>query len=101
MHYLSLISRYTTVSTSNAIFIIGGQKEVDQAVDKDISDTIYQFKDDVWSLARNLNKKRCWHASIAVGDEVMILGGSSDRFIVLFSLKIPVKVLLVTCVLLS
>ena len=97
MHYLSQIYRYTTVSTSNAVFIIGGQKALDnQNTDfLQTSDTIYQFKDDVWSVARNLNKKRSWHGSIAVGDEVMILGGRSDRLIVLFSLKIPVKVLLV------
>ena len=91
MHYLSQIYRYSTFSTSNAVFIIGGQKAIDSDNTDFLqtSDTIYQFADDVWSLARNLNNKRSWHGSIAVGDEVMIIGGRSDRLIVLFSLEIP------------
>ena len=73
MHHLSEFYRYTTVHTSDAVFLIGGEKDLIQ------SDTIYQFKDDLWSVAKTLNNARSWGTSILVGNDVMIVSGRSDR----------------------
>ena len=41
----------------------------------DYLDVIAQFKDNVWSLYGNLQKRRGYHASITSGDTIMVIGG--------------------------
>ena len=60
---------YSTASTSNAAYFIGGQytKEV-----------IAEFKNDSWRQLGTLTKGRYYHGSISLGNEMMVIGGSSS-----------------------
>ena len=63
--------KYSTASTSNAAYFIGGHytKEV-----------IAEFKNDSWQQLGTLTKGRDRHASISLGDETMVVGGfTSDK----------------------
>ena len=66
---LRSINRYSTTSTSEAAYIIGGYytKEI-----------ISEFKNDAWSELGALKKGRHAHASISLGDETMVIGGFSS-----------------------
>ena len=67
----SSIYGYSTAYTSDSVFIIGGSKMADQAVNH-----VAQFKDNVWSQLGTLNYARQFHGSIMVGDNtVMVIGG--------------------------
>ena len=57
---------YSTASTSNAAYFIGGQytKEV-----------IAEFKNDSWRQLGTLTKGRSSHGSISFGTETMVIGG--------------------------
>ena len=65
------INRYSTTSTSEAAYIIGGYytKEI-----------IAEFKNEAWSQLGILKQGRHAHASISLGDETMIIGGFSSDF---------------------
>ena len=59
---------YSTASTSDAAYIIGG----------DITpDVIAEFKNDIWRNLGSLVKPRDSHASISLNGETMIIGGYS------------------------
>jgi len=62
----SSISHYSTASTTNAAYIIGGRYT---------SDDIAEFKDNQWRLLGNLFKGRERHGSIALEDKIMVIGG--------------------------
>ena len=62
------ISYYSTASTSEAAYIIGGISG---------SDIIAEFKNDMWRLLGKLPKGRQEHGSISLGDETMIIGGGA------------------------
>ena len=70
-YYSRKINRYSTTSTSEAAYIIGGYhtKEI-----------IAEYKNDAWSQLGSLNKGRHAHASISLGDETMIIGGFSSDY---------------------
>ena len=76
MIILSEIRGYSTASTSEAAYIIGGSNT---------RDIIAQFKNDVWSQFGTLSKGRFGHGSISLGNEFMVIGGwSSDGRLVYF-----------------
>ena len=57
---------YSTASTSEAAYIIGGQTT--QAI-------IAEFKNDGWLQFGTLTQGRQYHGSITLGDETMVVGG--------------------------
>ena len=61
---------YSTTSTVDAAYIIGGQYSRDV-----FSDVIAEFKNDAWRQVGNLVKGRESHASISLNGETMIIGG--------------------------
>ena len=65
----SRINGYSTASTSEAAYIIGGYYT---------KDIIAQFKDDSWRQMGTLAKGRGWHGSIELGNDIMIIGGHSS-----------------------
>ena len=76
MVYLRYMYFYSTASTSNAAYFIGGQytKEV-----------IAEFKNDSWRQLGTLTKGRHFHGSISLDGETMVIGGySSDGRYVYF-----------------
>ena len=64
--YLRAISHYSTASTSDAAYIIGGFYT---------SSIVAEFKDNQWRQLDNLNSPRKFHASLSVGDQTIIVGG--------------------------
>ena len=67
----SYIAYYSTASTSEAAYIIGGHPLTAQI--------IAEFKNDSWRQIGTLAKGRHSHGSITLNDETMVIGGSSDR----------------------
>ena len=57
---------YSTASTSEAAYIIGGQNT--KAI-------IAEFKNDGWRQFGTLKQGRHYHGSITLGDETMVVGG--------------------------
>ena len=68
----SRIYGYSTVSTNDAAFIIGGADAVS-------FDTIAEYRDSQWRKLGSLSKTRCYHGSITIDKQTMILGGYSSR----------------------
>ena len=66
MIIFSSIRGYSTASTSEAAYIIGG------VYTKYI---IAEFKNDSWRQIGTLAKGRAYHGTIQLGDEVMVIGG--------------------------
>ena len=62
------VYRYSTASTSEAAYIIGGQYT---------TEIIAEYKDNAWRQLGTLTKGRYIHGSISFGDETMIIGGYS------------------------
>ena len=76
MVYLREMYYYSTASTSEAAYIIGGINT---------RDVIAEFKNDSWRQLGTLTKGREAHASISLSDETMVIGGySSDSRLVYF-----------------
>ena len=65
----SSIWAYSTASTSEAAYIIGGRYT---------GDIIAEFKDDSWRQMGTLAKGRSYHGSIKLGNDVMVIGGWSQ-----------------------
>ena len=70
MIILSRICAYSTASTSEAAYIIGGYWT---------RDIIAQFKNDAWSQFGTLAKGRSHHGSISLGNAFMVIGGESSE----------------------
>ena len=66
MIIFSRIWSYSTASTSEAAYIIGG------AYTRNI---IAEFKNDSWRQMGTLAKGRRLHGTIQLGNEVMVIGG--------------------------
>ena len=64
------IFAYSTISTVDAIYIIGGGY-------RPMSQIIVEFKNGRWHRMRNLNRPRDSHGSISVDGLTMIIGGNS------------------------
>ena len=75
-HTLS-ISSYTSVSSRDAVFILGGwNNNLNSCVP-----TIARFKNEKWEKIGDLKTARCGHGAVKYGPNYMIFGGwsSSDR----------------------
>ena len=64
------IVTYSTISTSESAYIIGGSRT---------EDIIAQFTNFQWYLAGNLKQKRKGSGSILIGNWAVIIGGWRDR----------------------
>ena len=58
---------YSTASTSEAVYVIGGDYT---------REIIAEFKSNTWRNLGSLTKARSRQASISLGDETMIIGGN-------------------------
>ena len=65
----SSIRYYSTASTSDAAYIIGGYYT---------KSVVAEFKDNQWRQLDNLNKGRYHHGSLSVGDQTIIIGGYAE-----------------------
>ena len=70
MVVFSYIAFYSTASTSEAVYIIGGSET---------KDIIAEFKNNSWRQIGTLAKGRSSHGSITLNDETMVIGGISKR----------------------
>ena len=68
----SRIYAYSTASTDDAAFIIGGGDMYNKHV------TIAEFRNNQWRNLGSLTKGRGFHGSITIGQETMIVGGWSS-----------------------
>ena len=68
MSVFSQISHYSTASTSEAAYIIGGY---------DTGDIIAEFKSNSWRQMGTLAKGRHTHGSITLNGKTMVIGGYS------------------------
>ena len=68
------INSYSTSSTAQATYIIGGYSSPDRL------DTIAEFKNNQWSKLGSLSNARWHHGSIRVGDLTMIIGGYAGSY---------------------
>ena len=66
MIIFSSIQEYSTASTSEAAYIIGGHYT---------KDIIAEFKDNSWRQIGTLAKGRAAHGSITLNGETMVIGG--------------------------
>ena len=69
MAIFSYIAYYSTASTSEAAYIIGGYYT---------EDIIAEFRDGSWRQMGTLAKGREGHGSITLNDETMVIGGSNS-----------------------
>ena len=63
---IGIFSSYSTISTSDAAYIIGGDGTADSVVG---------YIDDDWRLVGNLMNERFGHSSIAIGNQAFLIGG--------------------------
>ena len=70
----SRIYGYSTASTEDAAFIIGGD-------DGSSYNTVAEFRNNQWRKLGSLNKDRRFHGSITVEQETMIIGGEETMII--------------------
>ena len=68
MIILSSIYAYSTASTSEAAYIIGGGST---------PEIIAEFKNGAWNQFGTLTKGRRRHGSISLGNEFMVIGGGT------------------------
>ena len=70
----SSIYLYSTASTSDAVYIIGGLRETETGNSNSL---IAHFRNDKWNHDGTLIKGRYGHESITIGEKTMIFGGST------------------------
>ena len=68
----SSIYLYSTASTSDAVYIIGGFRETETGSSNSL---IAHFRNDKWNQDGTLIKGRYGHESITIGEKTMIFGG--------------------------
>ena len=68
--FFDYIYQYSTASTRDAAYIIGGAPRY--------SETIARFQDYEWSKHGKLNRGRMVHGSINVGETVLVVGGETS-----------------------
>ena len=84
--YLS-IAFYSTVSTDESVYIIGGRRESQVEKQEQYTDVLAQYKDDKWILGtQQLQYQRVGHASILIknnpafdGKDILYIFGGSGR----------------------
>ena len=70
------ISAYSTVATTDAVYIIGGY---DFICDCYLS-TVAKYRNHQWYHVEDLHERRGYHGSITVGEKTMIIGGYSKNY---------------------
>ena len=74
--YVFSISDYATTHTEDSVYIIGGRTDSSRTGGRPSSiSTIAKYKDDIWTIAGNLNKARNGHGAITVNGRAMVIGG--------------------------
>ena len=71
-YILSSIYLYSTASTSDAIYIIGGLRNTETGNSNSL---IAHYRNDKWNQDGTLKKGRYGHKSITIGEKTMIFGG--------------------------
>lgn len=84
---------YACASTDDSAYIIGGN--ISKFYQADIAkltnirtDTIAQFKDNVWNNIGNLKSARSGHSAITIGSLTMIVGGISKDDILPYAVRL-------------
>ena len=67
----SNLMRYSTASTADAVYIIGGQHT---------EDIIAEFKDNNWRQLGNLRRGRYNHNSLAIDNQIISVGGYCENW---------------------
>ena len=65
--YFRGIYHYSTTSTDDAVFIIGGH---------DTGNIVAEYKDDKWRQVATLKQGRSRHSTIVLGSQTIIIGGT-------------------------
>ena len=65
------ISHYATTHTEDSVYIIGGVTDGSSSS----TSTIAKYKNDIWTIAGNLNQARSSHGAITVKGRTMVIGG--------------------------
>ena len=65
---LRRISEYSSAETSSAVYIIGGTYT---------ANIVAQYRDDQWHRLNDLNQARMGHRSIVIGNELLMIGGTT------------------------
>ena len=66
---------YSTASTEDAVYIIGGWSSIDGTYGGSLQ-TIAEFKNGRWSIIGQMRKPRSFHGSISFGQKTLIFEGS-------------------------
>ena len=74
---------YSTASTDEAVYIIGGDQNSDSielsylsaAKWSHLSSSVAIFKNDVWKRLGDLTQARHLHGSISINQQIMVVGG--------------------------
>ena len=74
---------YSTASTDEAVYIIGGDQNSDStelwylsaAKKSDLSSSVAVFKNDEWKRLGYLTQARHLHGSISMNQQIMVVGG--------------------------
>ena len=69
------ISYYASVSTQTSVLIIGGYHGNHPYWPGQSESSIFEYKDDQWTVIGNLKQSRLIHQAISIGSFVMIIGG--------------------------
>ena len=68
IYILSRIRFYSTIHTTDAVYTFGGDPV-------EVSNMVAEYKNDQWRRLPDLKNGRWFHASIKMGQEVIIFGG--------------------------
>ena len=70
------ISYYSTASTEDAVYIIGGYSSIDGKDSGESVTTIAEYKDGRWSRIGQMEKPKRYHSSISFGQKTLIFEGN-------------------------
>ena len=70
------IAFFSTVSTEDSVFVIGGRREPQKDQEQQYTNRIYRFRNETWDLVGNLYQQRVGHASIKIDNFFYVFGGS-------------------------
>ena len=71
------ICYYSTASTEDAVYIIGGYSSIDGKSSGELVQTIAEYKNGRWSTIGQLKKAKSNHGSISFGRKTLIFEGRS------------------------
>ena len=71
------ISHYSTASTNDAVYVIGGWSSIDGGVGEKVK-RIAEFKEGRWTIIGEMEKPRRYHGSISFGGKTLIFDDDDD-----------------------